>query len=173
MAKKKQRKARKGFTRSAKEWEKSIATHIGKFIDKLTSKQIMELITNGIVAYAGYKAVENIFPGHYEERTIKVGGTRPGEGGVGYTETVWVEGATLSQKLGGAASALIALKLACSMNLVAGASGTAYLAGLGLLDLWGSDIIKIPEASFEKAKAMPFPFGFGTAWTGGPPVIGG
>lgn len=48
-------KKRKGFSRSKKEWEESIATHIGKFIDRLTMKDLIELGLMGGLAYAGYK----------------------------------------------------------------------------------------------------------------------
>ena len=131
MAKKK-KPGRKGFTRSAKEWEKSIATHIGHLIDNLKGEDILNLIAAGICSYAGYVAAKKL-------------------------------GADEVQAVGGAGSGLIAYQLAKSMNLVAGASGTAYLAGLGILDVWGADIAKIPQDTFEKAKAMPFPFGFGKA----------
>jgi len=52
---KKHRKPRKGFTRSAKEWEKSIATHIGKFIDNLTLKDVTEAALMGGLAYLSYE----------------------------------------------------------------------------------------------------------------------
>jgi len=131
MVKRKPKNPRKGFNRSKKEWEESIATHIGKFIDKLDGNQIMTLLSNAIVGYAGFKAVEKLSPGYWEE--VEPSGP-PGSGGVG--GKVWHEGANLEMKLGGAASAIIALKLASSMNLVAGASGTAYLASLGLINFW-------------------------------------
>lgn len=54
MAKKK-KKPRKGFTRSKKEWEETIAEHIGKFIDKLTLKDVTEAALMGGLAYLGYK----------------------------------------------------------------------------------------------------------------------
>ena len=42
----------------------------------------------------------------------------------------------LAQIIGTGFSGLIAFKLATSRNLIAGASGTLYLAGLGLIDAW-------------------------------------
>ncbi|MFH1327292.1 MAG: hypothetical protein ABIH76_00330 [Candidatus Bathyarchaeota archaeon] len=60
MVKRKQRKPRKGFNRSAKEWEQSIATHIGKFIDNLDAKNVLDLFTAAICAYGGYRAGEVI-----------------------------------------------------------------------------------------------------------------
>jgi len=49
------RKPRKGFTRSNKEWDESIAEHIGKFIDRMTVKDVEELLLNAGLAYAGYQ----------------------------------------------------------------------------------------------------------------------
>jgi len=56
MAKRKPKKPRKGFNRSAKEWEASIARHIGKFIDNLKGEDILNLSAAAICAYAGWAA---------------------------------------------------------------------------------------------------------------------
>lgn len=107
----KPRKKRKGFTRSQKEWEESIATHLGKFIDKLTPQQLIDFLAYGIAAYYGQEAVR------------KQG----------------VE--DLNARVGGSAMAIISLKLATSMNLPAGVAGTIGLGGIGLCavvpDIWG------------------------------------
>jgi len=95
------KKKRKGFSRSQKQWEESIARHIGKFIDNLTAKDIETLLTYGIAAYAGHQAASNL-------------------------------GVPFPQSLGGSATAMIGLKLATSMNPIAGASGVITLAGVGL-----------------------------------------
>jgi len=49
------KKQRNGFNRSQKEWEESIATHIGKFIDKLTLKDVTEAALMGGLAYLSYE----------------------------------------------------------------------------------------------------------------------
>lgn len=56
---KKPKKPRKGFNRSAKEWEKSIATHIGKFIDGMKENDLMDLCLNAGLAYAGYETFKD------------------------------------------------------------------------------------------------------------------
>lgn len=54
-------KPRKGFSRSQKDWEKSIAGHIGKFIDRMTVKDVEELFLNvglaivGVEVFKGWK----------------------------------------------------------------------------------------------------------------------
>ena len=53
------KKARKGFTRSKKEWEKSIAGHIGKLVDKLTAKDLIDISLNVGLAYAGYQVFKD------------------------------------------------------------------------------------------------------------------
>ena len=53
MAKKK--RARKGFNRSQKQWEESIAGHIGKVIDNLTAKDVIEAALMGGLAYLAYQ----------------------------------------------------------------------------------------------------------------------
>ena len=136
------RKARKGFTRSQKEWEETIAGHIGRFIDNLKGEDVLNLVAAGISAYAGYSAAKQL-------------------------------GANESVALGAAGSGIIAYQLAKSMNMVAGASGTAYLASLGLIHLWSpveivKAIVEIPEQVVERAKTLPFPFGWGLDWTGDP-----
>ena len=59
------------------------------------------------------------------------------------------------QIIGTGFSGLIAYKLATSRNLVAGASGTLYLAGLGLIDAWN------PLTGFIKKAAKEI---FGEQW---------
>mgnify|MGYP001072124789 CR=1 FL=1 len=54
------RKPKKGFTRSRKEWEESLATHIGKVIDNLDGDQILKLVEYSIAAYAGHQAASNL-----------------------------------------------------------------------------------------------------------------
>lgn len=99
------RRKRKGFSRTAKEWEESFATHVGKIIDNLKAEDILNLVASGISAYGGYAAAKRL-------------------GGDEVTA------------LGGAASGIIAYQLAKAPNIVAGASGTAYLASLGIVNLW-------------------------------------
>ena len=103
------RKPRKGFLRSQKEWEETIARHIGKFIDNLKGEDLLNLIAGFTTAAAAFRAAKII-------------------------------GADDLQALGASGSGIIAYQLAKSMNLVAGASGTAYLAGLGLINVWGPGI---------------------------------
>jgi len=103
MAKKK--KPRKGFTRSSKEWEESIATHIGHLIDNLKGEDLLNLIAGAGCAYAGYNAAV-------------------------------IAGADIAGQIGAAGSGIIAFQLAKSMNVIAGGSGTAYLAALGLINVW-------------------------------------
>lgn len=47
----KRKKPRKGFKRSRKEWEKSIAGHIGKFIDRLSAEDVTKLAMFGVSTY--------------------------------------------------------------------------------------------------------------------------
>ena len=54
----------------------------------------------------------------------------------------------IEQIIGTGFSGLIAYKLATSRNLIAGASGTLYLAGLGLIDAW--------NPLTETVKSIPF-----------------
>jgi len=132
------KKKRKGFSRSKKQWEESIARHIGKFIDNLKGEDLLNLISAGICAYAGFNAAKQL-------------------------------GGDDIQAVSGAGSGIIAYQLAKSMNLIAGASGTAYLASLGILNLWSP--VDVAAAAVGRAKTMPFPFGFGLEWPGGPPII--
>jgi len=57
--KRKKRKPRKGFTRSRKEWEESLATHIGKVVDNLSGKDLADLALVGGLAYLGYYHLKN------------------------------------------------------------------------------------------------------------------
>jgi len=93
LPKKKKKKPRKGFTRTKKEWEESVAAHIGKIVDNLSGKDIAELALMGGLAYLGYSHLKH-------------------PAGLLYGP--------------------ICLKLAGSMNLVAGTAGTIGLIGLGL-----------------------------------------
>lgn len=54
------KKKRKGFSRSAKEWEESIAGHLGKFIDKLTLTDIMNIAAFASTSYLSYTAIKKI-----------------------------------------------------------------------------------------------------------------
>lgn len=79
----------------------------------------------------------------------------------------------LEVKAGLAASGLIAYQAMKSRNLVAGASGIAYLASLGLINAWNpisQAIEPTIEQAAERAKTMPFPFGFGMGWEWPPKV---
>lgn len=89
----KKKKPRKGFTRSRKAWEESIATHIGKIIDNLTGKDIVDIGIASGLAYLGYQRIKQ-------------------PSGLLYGP--------------------ICLRLATSMNIVAGTAGTIGLIGLGL-----------------------------------------
>lgn len=111
---KKKNKPRKGFNRSQKEWEESIATHIGKIIDNLKGEDIINLAGAGISAYAGFRAGQ-------------------------------VAGADLAGSMGVAGSAVIAYQLAKSNNVIAGGSGVAYLASLGLINIWNPLMSTIEE----------------------------
>lgn len=53
--KRKKRKPRKGFSRSAKAWEESIASHIGHVIDNSSLKDISEAALMAGLSYFGYK----------------------------------------------------------------------------------------------------------------------
>lgn len=128
----KKKKPRKGFSRSQKEWEESVARHIGKFIDNLKGEDLLNLISAGICAYAGFNAAKQL-------------------------------GGDNIQAAGAAGSGIIAYQLAKSMNLAAGTAGVAYLASLGL--------IAVSPSIYKRARTMPFPFGFGLEWPGGPPHI--
>jgi len=57
---KKQRKPRKGFTRSKKQWEESIAGHIGKFIDNMKGDDLLNLFAAGVCAFGGYSAAKRL-----------------------------------------------------------------------------------------------------------------
>ena len=48
----------RGFKRTKKQWESSAATHIGKFIDRMTTSDVLNLIVFGAGAYATYKGIE-------------------------------------------------------------------------------------------------------------------
>ncbi|GAH96748.1 unnamed protein product [marine sediment metagenome] len=62
---KKQRKPRKGFTRSQKEWEETIAAHIGKFIDKLTVTDVMNVAVFCSSSYVAYTTIKHMARAEY------------------------------------------------------------------------------------------------------------
>lgn len=47
-----------GFHRTPRQWENSIATHIGKFVDRMTTSDILNLIIFGAGSYATYRGLE-------------------------------------------------------------------------------------------------------------------
>jgi len=51
-------KPRKGFTRATKEWEESIARHIGKIIDNLKAEDILNIAGASVAAYAAFRAAQ-------------------------------------------------------------------------------------------------------------------
>lgn len=71
------KKPSKGFKRSDKEWEESIAGHIGKLVDRLSFDDLMAIIVGGWAAYT-FKS-----PGHFLWGSIgyKLART-PGGGGI-------------------------------------------------------------------------------------------
>jgi len=118
MVKRKPKKPRKGFTRSAKEWEQSIATHIGHVIDNLKGDDILNLSAAAICAYGSFMAAKQL-------------------------------GASNELAAGAAGSGIIAYKLATSMNMIAGAAGCGYLASVGIIDLYGADLVKKTQTLVE------------------------
>lgn len=52
------RKQPKGFSRSPKEWEQSIAGHLGKIIDKMTVTDIFNILVFGSTAFVTYEGLE-------------------------------------------------------------------------------------------------------------------
>ena len=52
--KKKKSKHGKGFTRTKKQWENSFADHLGKFVDRLTFTDILNIFAFTSGAYATY-----------------------------------------------------------------------------------------------------------------------
>lgn len=52
---KSRKKPRKGFTRSTKAWEESIATHIGHIIDNSSIDDIFNVAIYSLCGYFGYK----------------------------------------------------------------------------------------------------------------------
>ena len=43
-----------GFTRTKKQWERSVSDHAGKFIDRMTVSDVLNLVAFGSGAYATY-----------------------------------------------------------------------------------------------------------------------
>ena len=118
MVKRKPRKPRKGFSRSNKEWEETIARHIGKVIDNLKGEDFINLMAAGICGYSGFVAAKQL-------------------------------GADNTLALGAAGSGVIAYQLAKSPNMIAGAAGLGYLASLGLIDLYGADLVRKAQTLVE------------------------
>ena len=58
--KKKKSKHGEGFRRTKKQWEASAADHIGKFIDRLTFTDVLNVIAFSGGAYATYKGIEGL-----------------------------------------------------------------------------------------------------------------
>lgn len=63
----KRAKKRKGFTRSQKQWEESIATHIGKLIDKVTPTDILNFVMFGTTAWYTYQGIEAVVKAEFPE----------------------------------------------------------------------------------------------------------
>lgn len=59
------KKKRKGFSRSQKQWEESVAAHIGKFIDKLTLTDVMNIAVFGSASYVAYTSIKAIEKAEY------------------------------------------------------------------------------------------------------------
>lgn len=57
---KKQKKPRKGFTRSSKEWAESVTTHIGKFVDRLPPLKTVAFISGTYLLYELFDNLEVI-----------------------------------------------------------------------------------------------------------------
>jgi len=55
--KKKKSKHGEGFTRTKKQWEASFADHVGKFIDRLTFTDVLNIIAFSGGAYATYQGI--------------------------------------------------------------------------------------------------------------------
>jgi hypothetical protein len=119
----------------------SLATHAGKFIDRMTIPQLLDLLGAGISVYYGWKAIPDTLP--YEERGPPSGG---GVGGEAPTPIEW--------KLGGASLGLISYQLARANNLAAGASGTIGLAAIGLCNLPLEDIARRVAAATNPITAL-------------------
>jgi len=47
-----------GFTRTKKQWENSFSDHLGKFIDRLTFTDVLNIFAFSGGAYATYKGIE-------------------------------------------------------------------------------------------------------------------
>jgi hypothetical protein len=62
----------KGFVRSAKQWQASIADHIGQIADNLKLKDITEAIAMATVAYYGYKVFGSIHGSAYGIISLKL-----------------------------------------------------------------------------------------------------
>ena len=132
--KKNRKKKIKKVVKKAERGFKQIQDYLADVAKRDPSK-MLDLTLYGIAAYYGYRGVE---------QAIK----KP----------------TVEQKLAGAASAMVALKLAQSPNVIAGASGTAFLAGIGLLNIWNpltEAATAGAEAIKQRSAELPFPIGIG------------
>ena len=58
MVKKEKEPYGKGFRRTQRQWENSITRHAGKFIDKLTLTDALNLVAFGAGSYATYRGIE-------------------------------------------------------------------------------------------------------------------
>ena len=67
------------------------------------------------------------------------------------------------QIIGTGFSGLIAYKLATSQNLIAGASGTAFLGALGLIDVW-NPLAEFTSELWRKFKELPEEKKAGLTW---------
>ena len=54
---KKKSKHGEGFKRTKKQWENSAAAHIGRFLDRMTTSDLLNLIAFGTGAYATYYGI--------------------------------------------------------------------------------------------------------------------
>ena len=47
-----------GFKRTQKQWENSASDHIGKFIDRMTTSDVLNLVVFGAGAYSTYRGIQ-------------------------------------------------------------------------------------------------------------------
>jgi len=55
------KKPNKGFTRTQREWEESIAGHIGRFLDRLTGEDLQNILITAGITYMGWKAYKSFY----------------------------------------------------------------------------------------------------------------
>ena len=58
MPRKKKNDHGRGFKRTRKQWENSISDHIGKFVDRLTMTDVLNIFAFTCGAYATYRGIE-------------------------------------------------------------------------------------------------------------------